>query len=233
MSNVSKLENYLSISPNKFGIYLFDPNDKKNIYKEELFNDENISFINSNTLKNFLDKNIFKIEKLSGKFIENIFIVLEDKQILNTHLGIKRKNYNSSISQAHLENLLTEAKDLFRENYQNEKIMHMIVKKYLINDKSHLSFDDNLDGGSLGLEIQFKSISNSIINDLNKILENYHIKIIKCLDGSYVKTFFDKDFELPEMCNKVVSGYNKNEVIFVQKNLKKLGFFEKFFQLFS
>ena len=29
MSNVLKLENYLSISPNKFGIYLFDTNDKK------------------------------------------------------------------------------------------------------------------------------------------------------------------------------------------------------------
>ena len=32
-----------------------------------------INFINYDHLKKFLDDNIFKIEKLIGKFIENIF----------------------------------------------------------------------------------------------------------------------------------------------------------------
>ena len=35
------------------------------------------------------------------------------------------------------------------------------------------------------------------------------------------------------MTHKIFNGYNQNEVTFVQKNTKKLGFFEKFFQLFS
>ena len=30
------LETYLSISPNKFGIYLFDTKNLKNLYKEEI-----------------------------------------------------------------------------------------------------------------------------------------------------------------------------------------------------
>ena len=122
---------------------------------------------------------------------------------------------------------------MFRKNYQNQEIMHMIINKYFINNKNYLSFQENLKSDHLALEIQFKSISNNIIYDLNKILENYQIKIIKYLDGDYVKNFFSKDIELSEMSHRIINGYNENEVIFIQKNPKKLAFFEKFFQLFN
>ena len=53
------------------------------------------------------------------------------------------------------------------------------------------------------------------------------------IDGSYVKNYFGKEVELAEMCHRILNGYNENEITFVPKNLKKLTFFEKFFQLFS
>ena len=233
MNKDQYLENYLSISPNKFGIYLFDPKNSKNIYKEELFINQKKNNLNLNNLKKFLDNNIFKIEKLSGKFVENIFLIFEDKSTFNLEMGIKKKNYELSVTKEYLKNSLIEAKDLFRKNYQNQEIMHMIINKYFINNKNYLSFQENLKSDHLALEIQFKSISNNIIYDLNKILENYQIKIIKYLDGDYVKNFFSKDIELSEMSHRIINGYNENEVIFFQKNPKKLAFFEKFFQLFS
>ena len=91
MNKDKKLENYLSISPNKFGIYLFDKKNLKNLYKEELVIDDNRNFINHSDLKKFLDDNIFKIEKLSGKFVENIYLIFEDKNIFNLEIGIKKK----------------------------------------------------------------------------------------------------------------------------------------------
>ena len=233
MNKDQQLENYLSISPNKFGIYLFDPKNSKNVYKEELLINQNNNYLNLSNLKRFLDNNIFKIEKLSGKFVENIFLIFEDKSTFNLEMGIKKKNYELSVTKEYLKNSLIEAKDLFRKNYQNQEIMHMIINKYFIKNKSYLSFQENLKSDHLALEIQFKSISNNIIYDLNKILENYQIKIIKYLDGNYVKNFSSKDIELSEMSHRIINGYNENEVIFIQKNPKKLAFFEKFFQLFS
>ena len=44
-----------------------------------------------------------------------------------------------------------------------------------------------------------------------------------------LKISFGNDMELSEMTHKIFNGYNQNEVTFVQKNTKKLGFFEKFF----
>ena len=91
MNKNLELENYLNISPNKFGIYSFDTKNLKNLYKKELIISENKNFRNSEILNTFIDNNIFKIEKLSGKFVENIFLILEDEQISNLQMGIKKK----------------------------------------------------------------------------------------------------------------------------------------------
>ena len=231
--NKEELENYLSISPDKFGIYLFDKKNLKNLYKQELIVNDDSSSLDLNTLEKFLDNNVFEIEKLSGKFIENIFFIFEDQNILSLEMGIKKKNYNTSITSEYLENSLIEAKDLFRENYPNQEIMHMIINKYFFNDKSYKSLKENLKSDYFALEIEFKSISNSIIYDLNRVLEKYQIKITKFIDGGYVKKIFSKEAELAEMCHRILNGYNSNEVSFLPTTPKKLAFFEKFFQLFS
>ena len=155
------------------------------------------------------------------------------KEFLTLNWELKKKHYNSLITKEYLENSIIEAKDLFRENYQDQEIIHMIINKYLINGKPYLLFEENLKCDNFGLEIQFKSISNNIIFDLNKILENYQIKITKYLDGNYVKTYFKNEMSLTEMSYRILCGHNQNEVIFVPKSTRKLAFFEKFFQLFS
>ena len=91
MNKEKELQYYLSISPKKFGIYLFDTKNLENLYKKEIILNNHSEFSYNDILKKFLDSNIFKIEKLSGKFLENIIIILEDKNIFNLELGIKKK----------------------------------------------------------------------------------------------------------------------------------------------
>jgi len=232
MNEILEFETYLSISQNKFGIYLFDNKNKNNLYAKEI-TFEKTDFINHSHLKQFLDDNIFRIEKLVGKFIENIFIIIDYENILNTQIGIKQKNYQPSKVNVYLKSSITNAKDLFKESYPNEKIMHIIINNYFIDGKNYPYLEDNLEFEQLNLVIQFKSISNEIIHNLTKLLQNYQINIIKFIDGNYVKNFFNKDIEISEMAFDILNGCNVNEVIVVQKNPKKLGFFEKFFQLFS
>ena len=111
--------------------------------------------------------------------------------------------------------------------------MHIIINNYLIDGKNYFYLKDNIQYENLNLVIEFKSISNEIIHNLNKLLQNYQIDIIKFLDENYVKNFFDKDIEISKMAFDILNGCNVNEVMVVQKNTKKKGFFEKFFQLFS
>ena len=137
------------------------------------------------------------------------------------------------LNQTYINNLI-ELKDLFRENYQEQTIMHMIVCNYIVNGQKYPSFKSNLISDNLCLEVKFVSISNELVISLDKVLEKYQIKISQYMCGNYIKSFFEEgNIELPEMANKLKKGFNSNEVILVPKNIENSGFFEKFFQLFS
>ena len=225
-------ETYLSLSKSKFEIFLFDNKNLKNLYQNKLKIEGSI--INLEKLSKFLDDNIFKIEKFYGKFIENIYLIIESNENFEANICIKKKNYNKLITKKSLENVLTEVKDLFKEAYQDQVIMHMIINNYLINGKNYHSYVDNLRSDKLCLEVNFMSISSNTVFALDKILEKYQIKIKQYLNAKYIENFAKvENIEIPEMACKLKNGYNDNEVILVPKNIENKGFFEKFFQLFS
>ena len=225
---------YLCISQNEFEIYFFDKKNLRNLYSEKITFDNKTNYIDLETLDKFLKDNIFKIEKLSGNFVKNIFLVIKNIEISRINFGIKKKSYEEIISKKFLQLLLNDAKDLFRENYYNSKIMHMLISRYLENGNYHLSYNDKFKGDYLCIEFQFKYISSNFILNIDKILEKYQIKATGCMDGKYIKNyFFDNKIDFAEMVYRIQNGCNENEVRLIPKNYKNIGFFEKFFQLFS
>ena len=234
MTEGLSLDAYLSISQKKFEIYLLDKKNLKNIYQEELYLKNETDQIDYNQLNSFLDKNIFNIEKIIGSFLRSVVVIIENNQVLNFSVGIKKKNYGEKINQHYLESSLTELKDLFKENYQNNKIMHFIVNRYLIDGVNYTSFDKEIDGDHICVEVKFISISNSLIKEISNVLEKYQIKIGHLFEKKYIKSFFEgQNLDLSLIAFKMQSGYNHYEIALISKSLKKRGFFEKFFQLFS
>ena len=86
-----EVETYLYVTLNKFEIYTFDKNRLINLYKAEYEFENTTENLQINFLSDFLENNIFKIEKLIGKFVKNIFLVLESDKVTNFYLGIKKK----------------------------------------------------------------------------------------------------------------------------------------------
>jgi hypothetical protein len=230
MIEETDFETFLYVSKNKYQIFVYDKNNLSNLYNQEIkINDK----IEPNSLSKFLDDNIYIIEKKVNNFIRNIILIIEDDKVLTVSISIKNKNYDEYIEKKYLENSLIEIKDIFRENYQDEIIMHMVIvdndsnKKFLSNNK-------DISNDYLYLEVNLISISNSHTYFFDKLLESHQIKISKYMSGSYIKSFFAEDLtELSIVANKLNNGLNKNEVQLVKKNSENKGFFEKFFQLFS
>ncbi len=234
MTDDIEFETYIRISQERMGIYVFDKVKLENIYSDEINLEINLDNINFNIFIKFIEENIFKIEKSIGKFINNVSLIIENKKILSLNFGLKKKNYEKNISRSYIENILTEAKDLFRENYQDQKIMHIIIEKYLIDGLKYTKFIDNLKCETICIEVKFIFISNILIFEIEKVLQRYQIKINNFLDENYIKSVFkENDIEFSLMAHKIKSGYNDNEVYIIPKNQRKTGFFEKFFQLFS
>ena len=227
----SDFETFLYISKSKYQIFVYDKNNLKNLYSEEIgYSDE----IELNTLSKFLDDNIYKIEKKIKNFIRSIILVIEDDKILEIGISLKKKNYEKSENQKQLENSLVEVKDIFKENYQDLLIMHMVIVE---KEKNFLLNNANNNDDYLFLEVNFISIPNKFTFYFDKLLENHQINIKRYMSGDYIKSFFDieskESMELFVMANKLNDGLNKNEIELISKSKENRGFFEKFFQLFS
>ena len=234
MTKEFDLDTYLIVTNYKFIICLFDKKNFKNIFIQEFEFKNKSETLDLNSLSKFLENNIFKIEKLTSKFINNIIVVVDSEEIKDLNIGIKKKNFIKNLNSKNLESIIVEAKDLFKETYQDQKIIHIIIQNYLINGKTYLKFQKNLPTNDFGLEIKFISVSNKLSFQLEKILGKYQIKISKYISGIYVENYFQgKRNEFPVMVYEIINGINENEVKLVPKNTVNKGFFEKFFQLFS
>ena len=227
----SDFETFLYISKSKYQIFVYDKNNLKNLYNEEIGYSNEIEL---NTLSKFLDDNIYKIEKKIKNFIRNIILIIEDDKILDIGISLKKKNYEKNENQKQLENSLVEVKDIFKENYQDLLIMHMVIVE---KENNFLLDNANNSDDYLFLEVNFISIPNKFTFYFDKLLENHQINIKSYMSGDYIKSFFDiesqEPMELFIMANKLNDGLNKNEVQLISKSKENRGFFEKFFQLFS
>ena len=227
----SDFEIFLYISKSKYQIFVYDKNNLNNLYNEKIKNNDEVEL---NILSKFLDDNIYKIEKKIKNFIRSIILIIEDDKILEIGISLKKKNYEKSENQKQLENSLVEVKDIFKENYQDLLIMHMVIVE---KENNFLLDNANNSDDYLFLEVNFISIPNKFTFYFDKLLENHQINIKRYMSGGYIKNFFDKEskesIELFVMANKLNEGLNKNEVQLVSKSKENKGFFEKFFQLFS
>ena len=162
----SDFETFLYISKSKYQIFVYDKNNFKNLYNEEVESSDEIEL---NILSQFLDDNIYKIEKMIKNFIRNIILIVEDDKVLDIGISLKKKNYEKNINQKQLENSLVEVKDIFKENYQDLLIMHMII----VEKKNNLlSNNVNNSNDYLFLEVNFISIPNNFTFNFDKLLEN-------------------------------------------------------------
>jgi hypothetical protein len=227
-------ETFLYISGNQYSIFVDDKKNSKNLYKQEFKIDNEINLDDLSYLSKFLDENIYRIEKLVGSFIKDTTLIIENDKILNTDIGIKKKNSKQLLDQDNIKNYLTELKDSFKENYQDQVIMHMIINNSDENSIKNLSHVYDTNEEYLYLSVRFISISNNLTSVFENLLEKHQIQVNQYMSGEYMQNFFSKDLnELSMMASKLKNGFNKNEVRLISKNIENKGFFEKFFQLFS
>ena len=91
MIEEADFETFLYLSRKRYVIYVDDKKTLRSLYKEEIKIADEIYPDDLNYLSKFLDRNIYRIEKLVGKFIKDITLIIENDKILNVDIGIKKK----------------------------------------------------------------------------------------------------------------------------------------------
>ena len=234
MDNELNFETYLFINNKKLIICVIQNTTRKIIYKEQMILDDSFDELKFKRLNDFLDKNIFKVEKILKNFIKNIFIILDSEDFFPIEISIKKDNNGHFINSKTLLHPLNDLKNLCQLNYQDKKIIHMLIENYKIDNKNYSFLPDNLNCNNFSLDVKFICLSKNLIEELEIILKKYHILINQVLCASYIENFCDKHHpDLFTTASRILSGHNTNEVLLVNKTLKSKGFFEKFFDFFS
>ncbi len=232
-SNIN-FDTFLYLSPKKIILSVNKKQSLKSIYKNEILIDNFSNEIDFKKLDKFLNENIFKIEKNLGDFVKNISIGIFSENIFNLQISVKKNNHNNKIDDTALIYLLNEAKDQCEKSIQNNKIIHILIDSYRVDKKFFFELPSNIKCESFSLDLTFICLSLNLIKELEKTFEKYQISVSQFLCAKYIEEYSEKEnIDFFSTMEKIINGYNKNEVKLVDKIPKNRGFFEKFFDFFS
>tara|TARA_B100000989_G_scaffold139895_1_gene104074 strand:+ start:2820 stop:3521 length:702 start_codon:yes stop_codon:yes gene_type:complete len=224
---------FIFISSKKFTIVVIDKNNKINYIKETLFKTQNKIF-DFNLFSEFLNEHIFKIEKDLGEFIKIIYLIIEHDEIFSINLSIKNKMNEVPLNSKIINNLLIEAKNYCEETLKKTDVIHMKIDQFYIDNDQYKVLPEIDSCKSLSLDLSFICIPNNILNNFEKILNRFQISVDKTISYKYLNSFMNiNNDNLLLVTQKILTGFNGNEVILTEKRPKNLGFFEKFFNFFS
>ncbi len=136
---------------------------------------------------NFL---IRQAENQISTHLENITILYDTSEIYTIDLSIKKKLDQKIIFNDVCESIILEANQLIKNCYTNKKVIHLIIKKYIINNKEFLNIPDEVPHlNSLVLEIKFICLPYNQYSNIFEIFKKNNLKIVNFFSSSLVKSF--------------------------------------------
>ena len=231
----NNLENkiFLFLGIDKFTIVALNSIDEE-VYKDEILKDNKSNQIDLNFLDNFLNENIFKIEKKLNEFVKNIFLIIDHQNIFSIHLSIKNKFDNININSDSMHKLLLEAKSCCKKTLEDLDILHMKIDQFYIDGTYFKTLPKKKNCNNLSIDVSYICLPKKISKTIENVLRKYQISLDRMLSLDYLNSFLDdKNENLYATAQKILDGFNENEVFIADINSKKLGFFEKFFNFFN
>ena len=220
---------FILIKKNKILFQALDMENKVILTKEN-FIQENASKDNFVSIRSFLEKNIFELEKHLNDHIKEICVIFESDLFFVVANSIKYNSLKNNIKFTDINDTLVEIKNQFKKYSSSNEIIHMIFDKYIASEDDNFV---NLKNENLVIQVKFICLKDQIVNDLKEIFFKYQISVKKILSYDYLKQLNDYDGKnIFKLADYSLNGLNKNEVLITNNSPKTLGFFEKFFNFF-
>ncbi len=228
---------YIDLSSKKLSIAAFEKFDSHNIFFKEYDCETNLnkSKLNFENVKKTIEKNIFEIEKKTGEFLEDIYLMVETPESISINLSLIKNNEGKTIEKKNIQYLIQDAKQQILRNYHNKKIIHIIISNYLIDNTSYNYLPLNLSCNKFSIDIKFICFPKNLIKKLEELFNSHQIFINKIICSHYAKSF-TKNMSYMNVCEsglKLIKGFNKQEVAIIPRKLEKKGFFERLFHFFK
>jgi len=215
-------DTFIDFGSSKIRVGVFE-NDysKKNIfYEKDCISNFNINYFNIDKSKKIIEESIRNLEKKIGTHINNVNLMIDVPNIFSIDLSIKKNIEGKKIGNDDIKYLLQEARQLIQKNQPQNKIIHIILEKFIFDEKIfYIIPEEKIECNFLTLEIKFLCFSRFVFDQLNNQLKENHLSIKNILCSSYIKSLnYNNLFE--NYASKVFLdiGYNKSCITIFEKN---------------
>jgi len=169
---------------------------------------------------NFLIK---EAENKISTHLENVTILYDTSDILTIDICIKKKLDQKLVFQDICSSIILEANQLIKDHYIKKKIIHSIVKKYIINNEEFLNVPDKIPQlNSIVLEIKFICMPYSQYKNISEIFKKNNLNITNFFSSSLVKSYKYVDlFKENKFVAFLDIGLDRSTIIFfINKKLE-------------
>ena len=181
-----KYSSVIDFGSSQLRLGVFNENQSK-LY----FNSKKI--IQKNNYDEYLEKIKLLIRDAESKVsthLENLTVLYDSSDIFTIELSIKKKLEQKTTLKDFCSSIVLEAKQLIKNSYPNKKIIHSIVKKYIINDNEFLNIPEKIfKKDSVILEIIFICLPHNKYKNVIEIFKKNNLNILSFFSSSLVKSF--------------------------------------------
>ena len=185
-------------------------------------------------INNILKKLIIEIEKNLEISVSKINLMVEQENSYNIDLSIKTNFENKIIDKKDIEYLIQDLRQQLLANYPDKKFIHILVKKCIIDSDEYNIIPIGNKCKNFIVDLSFIHIPKTLLNGLEDLFNEHQMFVNKVICTNYAKTLIVTDVDnLSKAGLNILKGSNLNEIGIIPKKIKKIGFFEKLFHIFS
>ena len=220
--NEKNINVFIDFGSSKIRLGVYDNETSKNIFVSEKDCVSNFSLkkFNINNSSEIIKDLIRSAEKKVNKHIKNINLMIDTPDMFSVDVSIKKNFDTKKNLQNDIKSLLNEAKNLVQKNHYNQKIIHTIIKKFILDEDEYFEFPKKeINYKYLIIEIKFICFSNKIWKYLQDGFNKNYLTIDNLYCSSYVRSSnYNNLFN--EFNKKVILdiGYRKSAITVFQGN---------------
>ncbi len=193
---------------------VFDNNLSKIFFYSKSISQKN-NYEEYSKLISFLIK---EAENKISSHLENITVLYDTSEICTIDLSIKKKLDQKIIFSDVCSSIILEANQIIKNYYIDKKVVHLIIKKYIINDKEFLNIPEEIpELNSVILEIKFICLPYDEYKKVFETFKKNNLKIINFFLSSLVKSFqYINLFKKNKLVAFLDIGLDRTSIIYFQ-----------------
>ena len=207
-------EVYVDCGSSKIRVGAFSKNNLKNsFYYESNF------FLDHSNINTEIQKIISSLEFNTNEYLDNVSLLIDSQKILTIGMSILKKLDGSKLKKEDIQFLIQDAKQQISRNYHDKTVIHVIIKKYKIDNLEYNFLPDDKNCNLISLDILFICLPKKTIEYYKNIFHKLDISVKQIFCTSYAKSINYKDnFPRIDNLSFIDMGLNKTSINCYFKN---------------